>query len=630
MNKEKMNNVLASLKNVRVGVIGDFAIDIYFDFHKNTGELSVETGKPINYGSSISTHLGAASNVVNNLHVIGAKIISVYGIVGDDLLGRELVYLLEQKGICTDNLFVDKERWDTYTYIKPLEGSEEASRLDFGFSNELNESLLDSVLNGFEEKVKDLDVAIINQQFRNPLINGEAIERINRIIKENPGCKFFIDMRDNGEKIKGGVLNVNVDEIANILEIDEFDEKDTQLCIDKVRQVCNIIENPILMSRGENGLVYVDNGTVISEPGIYLTGEIDPVGAGDACTSAFSAAIGSGAEIKESMEIANLASAVAVKKFRQTGTASQEEISSLFDECFYNYNLGLAYDIRKAAYLEDSEIEIVEPLPENLVINNVILDHDGTISTLREGWEKIMYDVMMEQICGDKLKHLTNEEFKRLSNKCKKFIDDTTGIQTIVQMQGLRDMALEERYIESAEVKTAAEYKAVFLERLMLGVNERISRIENGERKVQDFIISGSIDFVNSLRDKGLTLFMASGTDEDGVRTDANALGYADLFNGGIYGSKGNEIGDAKKIVINKIISDGNCKGENLIVVGDGPVEIIEGRRAGALCIGIASDEIRRYGLNEKKRTRLIRAGAHIIIPDFSQLSKLLELIFGK
>jgi len=64
--------------------------------------------------------------------------------------------------------------------------------------------------------------------------------------------------------------------------------------------------------------------------------------------------------------------------------------------------------------------------------------------------------------------------------------------------------------------------------------------------------------------------------------------------------------------------------------MGDGPVEIVEGRKVGALCIGVASDEIRRHGINYSKRTRLIKAGAHIIIPDFSQLSILLKTIFRK
>jgi hypothetical protein len=41
----------------------------------------------------------------------------------------------------------------------------------------------------------------------------------------------------------------------------------------------------------------------------------------------------------------------------------------------------------------------------------------------------------------------------------------------------------------------------------------------------------------------------------------------------------------------------------------------------------LATNELRRYELNPSKRTRLIKAGADIVIPDFSQYSKLLALL---
>jgi hypothetical protein len=43
------------------------------------------------------------------------------------------------------------------------------------------------------------------------------------------------------------------------------------------------------------------------------------------------------------------------------------------------------------------------------------------------------------------------------------------------------------------------------------------------------------------------------------------------------------------------------------------------------LAVGVASDEVRRFGRNIVKRSRLIKAGANLIVPDFSQLSALLK-----
>ena len=53
-----------------------------------------------------------------------------------------------------------------------------------------------------------------------------------------------------------------------------------------------------------------------------------------------------------------------------------------------------------------------------------------------------------------------------------------------------------------------------------------------------------------------------------------------------------------------------------------------ETHKRGGYAVGVASDEVRRYGWNDAKRRRLIEAGADIIIPDFSQHERLLALLF--
>ena len=82
-------------------------------------------------------------------------------------------------------------------------------------------------------------------------------------------------------------------------------------------------------------------------------------------------------------------------------------------------------------------------------------------------------------------------------------------------------------------------------------------------------------------------------------------------------------------MIINQIISEHQLEGNELVVFGDGPVEIRECIKSGGIAVGLASDEIRRSGLNEAKRTRLIKSGATMIIPDFSQGDKLLDLLLN-
>ena len=125
-----------------------------------------------------------------------------------------------------------------------------------------------------------------------------------------------------------------------------------------------------------------------------------------------------------------------------------------------------------------------------------------------------------------------------------------------------------------------------------------------------------------------MQLYLASGTDEQDVIAEAQALGYAHLFQQHIYGAVGDVTKEAKRIVLDRILNDiGAANVGRLVVFGDGPVEIRETRKRGGLAVGIASDELRRYGLQPAKRSRLIRAGAQAIVPDYSQLDQLLRLL---
>ncbi|MBA7575812.1 hypothetical protein ES708_17648 [subsurface metagenome] len=154
-------------------------------------------------------------------------------------------------------------------------------------------------------------------------------------------------------------------------------------------------------------------------------------------------------------------------------------------------------------------------------------------------------------------------------------------------------------------------------------VSKRLEKLETEELSIDDFTIKGTVGFLKTLKAKGVKLYLASGTDKEDVINEAEILGYSGLFEGEIHGSVGDINKYSKKIVIRKIITENNLKGNELIVFGDGPVEIKECIKFDGIAIGVASDEIRRYGINQEKRTRLISAGAQILIPDFSQPQKL-------
>jgi hypothetical protein len=115
------------------------------------------------------------------------------------------------------------------------------------------------------------------------------------------------------------------------------------------------------------------------------------------------------------------------------------------------------------------------------------------------------------------------------------------------------------------------------------------------------------------------------------VEREARILGYHALFENRIFGAVGDVTKEAKRIVLERILTDiADEAPEKILTFGDGPVEIRETHKRGGTTIGIASDEIRRYGLNLSKRSRLIEAGADLIVPDYSQTAHLVALLFGE
>jgi phosphoglycolate phosphatase-like HAD superfamily hydrolase len=184
-------------------------------------------------------------------------------------------------------------------------------------------------------------------------------------------------------------------------------------------------------------------------------------------------------------------------------------------------------------------------------------------------------------------------------------------------------------YVPKNEILDEFGYKAQYNEALMEVVQGRMDKVRKGELQLEDVTVKGAVSLLEFLRERGVTLFLASGTDEEDVLRETELLGYKNYFNGGIWGAQNNLAHEPKKVVLENILNEiGRQHAGRIITFGDGPVEIRETAKAGGFTVGVASNEVQRFGLNEVKRKRLVLAGADIVIPDYSQLEILKTFIF--
>jgi phosphoglycolate phosphatase len=268
------------------------------------------------------------------------------------------------------------------------------------------------------------------------------------------------------------------------------------------------------------------------------------------------------------------------------------------------------------------EIEVLRPdLPRGR-FRGVLFDFDGTLSLIREGWPQVMIPMMVDVLRETG----TKETDAELTAAVEEFVMRLNGRQTIYQMIQLADEVRK----RGGAPQEPLEYKHRYHDLLMQRIQGRLSDLESGKATSGEWTVPESHALLDSLRRRGVTLYLASGTDVGFVRREAKLLGVAEYFGEHIYGALDDHQNFSKKMIVDKILRDHDLHGEELLGFGDGFVEIEEVRRAGGVAVAVASDEIARRGVNDWKRNRLIQAGADVVIPEYRNHPRLLRWLFAE
>jgi len=161
---------------------------------------------------------------------------------------------------------------------------------------------------------------------------------------------------------------------------------------------------------------------------------------------------------------------------------------------------------------------------------------------------------------------------------------------------------------------------------------------ETGPLTVEDLSIPGSLGFLEMIHGRlDGNVYLASGSDLDAITASSHALGSFQYFKQIVGAGYTNDLTVDQKEAIIKRFLDGEVDGHNLqpgelVIFEDGFPGILYGYRAGAVCVGVLTPD---HSYHEKdghftvaqKRDRLVSAGAHILVPDFEEAQKLLQIL---
>lgn len=249
-----------------------------------------------------------------------------------------------------------------------------------------------------------------------------------------------------------------------------------------------------------------------------------------------------------------------------------------------------------------------------------LFDFDGTLSLIRAGWVEVMVPMMVELLAETK----TGESEESLAALVGDFVGRLTGKQTIYQMIELANQ-IEAR---GGQPLDPLVYKHMYLDRLWLRIKHRVEDLEKGRVSPEQYLVPGSRPLLERLRDRGMKMYLASGTDEIYMRREADLLDVSRFFAGGVFGALDDYKSFSKAILIQRIISGSESKGEEFLGFGDGFVEIENVKQVGGVAVGVATDEPDCLKVDEWKRKRLKSVGADWIVPNFLETGELCAALF--
>lgn len=326
MDRNVTAQLLENIPHNKLGVLGDFCTDVYWELNPEPGERSIETGLVTTSVSTARYSPGGAGNIIANLRGVGMKKIPCFGAVGTDPFGLWLHHELTGNApeYAQTLLKIGRKDYHTPVYCKPLLNDVEQPRIDLG-NTPLTDAEARELLSQTAALLPELKVLIVNEQIRNGIHTPVFRTGFAQLIKEFSGkVKFVFDGRDYLDAYPGVTLKINAHAASKLA----FGKEDRHP-LESGKAILERDGEELVITDGDNGCYVFEHHRVTHIPAIRYSGMVDTVGAGDSFTAGFAYALASGATMVTAAEFGTCCSAVTIRKLNQTGAPSPQEIMEL-------------------------------------------------------------------------------------------------------------------------------------------------------------------------------------------------------------------------------------------------------------------------------------------------------------
>lgn len=302
----------------KILVIGDLMIDRYL--WGNCERISPEAPVQIVDIKNENFRLGGCGNVIANLKALDVEV-GVLSVIGDDLVGENIIDLLKNLNVCIEKIICEKNRKSGQkTRLMALH--QQVIRFDKESKDEINITSQNEIISHFKKIICKYDGVLLSD-YAKGVLSPNLCQNVIKIANEN--SKFILidpKGKDYSKYADATLLTPNLKEASVATNIKITDEISLKQAIVKLKFDLNLDYSIITMS--EKGIALYDEELCVI-PAIAKE-VFDVTGAGDTVLAALGYALANHLDIKSAISLANTAAAIVVGKVG-SASASLKEIN---------------------------------------------------------------------------------------------------------------------------------------------------------------------------------------------------------------------------------------------------------------------------------------------------------------
>lgn len=324
IDKEKLFSFIKKLKEPKILVIGDLALDemIYGDAER----ISREAPVLILQHSHTKLILGGASNAAHNAAVLNNGKVSVCGVCGDDYQSGQLIETLENAHINHEYLIKDKTR-KTTTKTR-ISGSittsitQQIVRIDRQTNEFLSKETEDKLIKKIEKAIPEHNAVILSNYHigtLTPKVIRTAIKLANKYKKI-----IVADAQRDLDTYKNITsITPNLPDTEKTVGFPVKTEDDFQKAGEKLLKATKA--KSVLITCGADGMFVTQPDKNYTKIPVFNKSEVfDVTGAGDTVTAVYTLALAAGADPVYAAIIGNIAASLVIKQYGCATTTEKQ------------------------------------------------------------------------------------------------------------------------------------------------------------------------------------------------------------------------------------------------------------------------------------------------------------------